>query len=311
MKRFLGVLIGILWLTPLAYAAFDDVQLTAGSTLNITVGGNQLNFTVAAGKVQTLTVTNTQILAVLSAGSLIDITSPDKQTFTYTTGAAVANFTCSDSSSVLNVSLNAGADQTITVTPTGGTCINSNSQPPAGGGAPVDVNPPAPAPDTSSGSSSGGSSAPASTPAPASNTPAATLPAQALTTVVPATVVAQPAPAAQMVSPVFNANLTPGASNSDIKRLQQLLGVQSTGYFGALTKKAVMDFQKKYGLPQVGTVGPMTRAKLKEIFGSTAPSSNSNAPATTPAPASNTSAQSQLNNLLKQLQDLQNKLKAK
>ena len=43
--------------------------------------------------------------------------------------------------------------------------------------------------------------------------------------------------------------------------------VDSTGIFGPVTKKAVIDFQKKYNLnPPLGNVGPMTTAKLRELY---------------------------------------------
>lgn len=38
-----------------------------------------------------------------------------------------------------------------------------------------------------------------------------------------------------------------------------------TGYFGKLTEAAVKRFQVKYGIDAVGIVGPITRAKLKEL----------------------------------------------
>lgn len=46
---------------------------------------------------------------------------------------------------------------------------------------------------------------------------------------------------------------------------------QSTGYFGAITRKAVQDFQVKYGIASqesagYGRVGPLTRAKLNTLF---------------------------------------------
>ncbi len=44
------------------------------------------------------------------------------------------------------------------------------------------------------------------------------------------------------------------------------LNVESTGVFGNITTQAVKDFQAKYGLEQVGTVGPLTSAKLKELY---------------------------------------------
>lgn len=42
--------------------------------------------------------------------------------------------------------------------------------------------------------------------------------------------------------------------------------IEATGVYGAITTKAVKDFQKKYGLEQVGTVGPATTAKLRELY---------------------------------------------
>ena len=119
-----------------------------------------------------------------------------------------------------------------------------------------------------------------------SATPAA--PATPTTPAAPATPssAAQPSAVAQMVSPAFNKDLVRGAKNDDVKRLQQLLAQdktiypdgEATGLFGPATEKAVKAFQKKHGLPQVGKVGPATRAKLEEVFKSSAP-----APASTPA----------------------------
>jgi peptidoglycan hydrolase-like protein with peptidoglycan-binding domain len=39
-----------------------------------------------------------------------------------------------------------------------------------------------------------------------------------------------------------------------------------TGYFGGLTKSAVMRFQAQYGFDQVGRVGPVTRDKINSII---------------------------------------------
>jgi peptidoglycan hydrolase-like protein with peptidoglycan-binding domain len=70
----------------------------------------------------------------------------------------------------------------------------------------------------------------------------------------------------------FSATVTYG--NPDIVALQNCLkylglfpiNTESTGYFGALTKKGVMDFQKKYGFIPDGVVGKITRSKLNELF---------------------------------------------
>lgn len=82
---------------------------------------------------------------------------------------------------------------------------------------------------------------------------------------------------------VFNTNLTMGSTGADVKNLQKVLnsdpdtivaasGVGSAGNesssFGALTKAAVIKFQKKYSItPAVGYVGAITRAKLNTIGG--------------------------------------------
>lgn len=42
--------------------------------------------------------------------------------------------------------------------------------------------------------------------------------------------------------------------------------VQSTGVYGPVTTQAVKDFQAKYGLEQVGVVGPKTTAKLQVLY---------------------------------------------
>jgi len=78
----------------------------------------------------------------------------------------------------------------------------------------------------------------------------------------------------------FNTDLDFGQTNDEIKVLQDVLkyeglfpvNVESTGYFGAITKKSVGEFQVRYGVvdcettPGFGRVGPMTRRKLNELY---------------------------------------------
>ena len=132
------------------------------------------------------------------------------------------------------------------------------------------------------GSSSAYAPTPAPTTAPALITPttATTVtPAPGAVSTVPAATVAKPSPVALQVSPVFTKALSRGMSNPDIRRLQELLANDKTlypegivsGFFGALTEKAVGRFQEKYGVAKAGdagygTVGPKTRAKLTEVF---------------------------------------------
>lgn len=66
-----------------------------------------------------------------------------------------------------------------------------------------------------------------------------------------------------------------GARGADVTTLQQTLAADAslypqglvTGYFGSLSAAAVSRFQARYGLPQVGRVGPLTIAKFNEIYG--------------------------------------------
>lgn len=63
-------------------------------------------------------------------------------------------------------------------------------------------------------------------------------------------------------------------SNGEVSLLQDFLNYkgflsyQPTGFFGLATFKAVKDFQKSVDISPTGFVGPLTRAKIKEISGS-------------------------------------------
>lgn len=66
----------------------------------------------------------------------------------------------------------------------------------------------------------------------------------------------------------FNKNLSIGMTDPDIERLQTMLGVKQTGFFGPLTLAAVIAFQKKNNIsPAVGYVGPLTRQALNKVLG--------------------------------------------
>lgn len=65
---------------------------------------------------------------------------------------------------------------------------------------------------------------------------------------------------------VFNKNLWWGQNNHDVLELQKRLGVIQTGFFGNLTLRAVIAYQKANNIyPQLGFVGPLTRAKLNKV----------------------------------------------
>lgn len=57
----------------------------------------------------------------------------------------------------------------------------------------------------------------------------------------------------------FNSNLGIGSRGDEVKKVQQFLGVEPTGYFGNGTLNAVKDFQIKNNLPSTGYWGNGTR----------------------------------------------------
>ena len=75
----------------------------------------------------------------------------------------------------------------------------------------------------------------------------------------------------------FTKSLTVGSRGADVTALQQFLSDNKfytgpvTGYFGQLTKTAVIAFQKARGIAQVGNVGPLTRAELNKGIIATTP----------------------------------------
>ena len=305
MKKVLTTLAISLTLPLVALAAFDSVQIPSGTTLVFSVGGSDLNFTVTDGNVENVEAAAASVTFTMAPGSAISINSSDRKNFGYSVNRTIASLQCTSSASIINLSLagSEGSNEVVTVTPNSTTCTVPSGGAGGGGGGGGGSPAPAPAP------------APTPTPTPA---PTPTPPVAAVVTTVPAATVAQPSPVAQLVSPVFNKDLTAGSRGDDIKRLQELLAQDkdiypeglTTGYYGNATLRAVKKFQTKYGLPSVGRVGPATRAKLQEVFGgSAAPAVPATPAAPAVAPAAK-SQQEQLQDALKQLQELQAKLKA-
>lgn len=66
---------------------------------------------------------------------------------------------------------------------------------------------------------------------------------------------------------VFPKTIFVGDKNSDVLKLQVFLSVSpQTGYFGPMTKSAVLEFQKFYNLQLTGNVDLLTLDKLNEIY---------------------------------------------
>ncbi len=89
-------------------------------------------------------------------------------------------------------------------------------------------------------------------------------------TAVPVTEVVIGAPASTTLSQfVFTRNLSLGQRGNDVVELQKVLISRgylgtglATGYFGGMTKAALVKMQASLGLPHTGFFGPMTRAKF-------------------------------------------------
>lgn len=79
--------------------------------------------------------------------------------------------------------------------------------------------------------------------------------------------------AGQKANYSFTAALRRGIRHADVAALQTFLAKDKalypeglvTGLFGPATEAALKRFQKRYGIEQTGTVGPLTRAKLNSL----------------------------------------------
>lgn len=66
-------------------------------------------------------------------------------------------------------------------------------------------------------------------------------------------------------------NLHVGVSGEDVKELQTKLkklgyfNTSATGYYGPVTKNAVIEFQRDFNVSATGFTGPLTRARLAEV----------------------------------------------
>jgi peptidoglycan hydrolase-like protein with peptidoglycan-binding domain len=76
----------------------------------------------------------------------------------------------------------------------------------------------------------------------------------------------------------IDTSLDIGSTGTEVTELQAYLSLDRsiypeglvTGYYGPLTRAAVMRFQALHGIPQVGRVGPMTLASLNSLMGGAA-----------------------------------------
>lgn len=311
MKKyiFLASILAIIFITPTGLnAAYNDVTLTTDAIISV----NSLSLTVSGSSatIESIVVNSTNFDVTLQDNSSFKVVSADKATFS-TSATAFAEFSRSCAGSESSLTLTGQNEVTVTVTPSSTACDAGTS---AQSGS---AQSPAP-------SSSGGGSI--TTTASQTQTTVVTEEETTTTTTSSASSITQgqidsiigllkafgaeqsiianvlaslsgggssatatvkQTSGTTAVSAVFTKSLSRGMSNSDVKRLQQLLnsdpdtrvattGVGSAGnetnYFGLLTEKAVQKFQMKYGIvssssdPGYGYVGSKTRTKLSEVF---------------------------------------------
>jgi peptidoglycan hydrolase-like protein with peptidoglycan-binding domain len=65
----------------------------------------------------------------------------------------------------------------------------------------------------------------------------------------------------------FNQDLWQGKKGNDVEALQAILNIPTNGIFDPVTKASTIKFQIAQGLIGNGIVGPLTRAKLNELYG--------------------------------------------
>lgn len=245
-------------LVPLAFAqaAYNDVSLTTDAV--ISTGGYSLTISGSTALVQTLEVGSSDFSITVATGSTMVVTSSDRKIFTvHGVTSAYYSQTCSDSVSTLTITVPSASEAvpTALITPTATTCSASVGS------------------SVSGGSGSGGS-----VPVPAPVTTPVVIPVVVPTAVpvavpsCPAGVICTPV-ALGSASVVLTKDLSRGDENADVKKLQEFLAMDkeiypegiASGFFGPATERAVKRFQAKYGISQVGRVGPITREKIEEV----------------------------------------------
>ena len=261
IKKKISISVGLmLALLPMAIALAASDATLQGSSAQLSISGYTLVVSGGNRTIDSITTNDSSFTVTLQPAASFGVQSSDRRAFTVspTTYVEVVNG-CDSSNSSVEVRANHDIGAiTVTITPsTSATCGGDSGAGSGGGGGggggSVSVS------SSGSGASSNGSSG-GSTQVPVS------------VAVPKASSVANPSFVAISVSPVFSKAIATGSRGDDVKRLQQILGVQTSGFFGALTRKSVIEFQLKYGLIKkakdagAGTLGPKTRAKLKEMY---------------------------------------------
>jgi peptidoglycan hydrolase-like protein with peptidoglycan-binding domain len=84
------------------------------------------------------------------------------------------------------------------------------------------------------------------------------------------------APSISLAATTIGSYMSQGSTGADVTALQTFLSLDTTiypeglvtGYYGPLTAAAVTRFQARYGIDQVGVVGPITLGKINGLLAS-------------------------------------------
>ncbi|RJQ31543.1 peptidoglycan-binding protein [Candidatus Parcubacteria bacterium] len=312
MKTYLTILLSFLITPVLAFAALD---VTVGDSTTISVNGISL---VVSGDatLDSITVNDTNFSVVLSAGASIKVTSADRKALTASPNTYTTSSTCTSQQSEITLSMSSGSATTVTVTPSTSTCALPGGGSPGsvggggGGGSAVPTPVYTVIPGTASASSVSSASQQTSS---ASSVAAQTSGTQAAQTT-------SSAVSGATSGLTLTKQLKYGMKDGEVKALQQALAVDktiypeglATGYYGPATRNAVIRFQKKYGIDPVGFVGPATRKKIMEVYGSSTVSAHASSGSTALSESSKQqqvqALQQLINQLLEQVKALQAKL---
>jgi len=301
MKTYLTALLSFLIAPVLAFGALD---VTLSESAVVSVGGYSLVVSGSAN-FDSIIVDTSSFSIQLSPGASVTVTSSDRKAFTTSPTTYTTSQTCSASQSAVTLTMTSGPVTTVTVTPSSSNCTLSEGGVVGGGG--------------------GGGSAPTPvyTVIPGTTSSAASSVASSQGATVTKTATGQTVSTPSGITITITKTLKVGSENSEVRQLQELLAKDPsiypqgkiTGYFGALTRKAVQNFQKKYGIVSSGNenttgyglVGPKTLAKIKEVFGTAATTSGQTVDTSASKAQQIQQIQTLINQLLEQVKALQAK----
>ena len=298
MKTYLIALLAVL-VTPVLVFAALDVTLSGSTVVN--VGGYSLVVSGSAN-IDSIIVDTSSFSVQLSPGASLTVTSADRKAFSVSPNTYTTSTTCISSESSVTLSMSSGSATTVVVTPSSAVCAIS------GGGGGI-----------SGGGGGGSTPTPVYTVIPGTSASSASSVASSVSSASIA-VITKPIILPSGLTVALTKTLKLGSENSEVKALQQALAQdktiypegKATGYYGPATRNAIKRFQKRYGIEQVGFVGPLTRKKLNEVYGTqTAQTSSSSTSALSTEQVSKEQRIQQIQTLIKQLLEQVKILQAK